>query len=155
MNHSDPEFIKLIDIIQATPMARINREDARHIAEYLVTSGVVKKDFSKSSAELLTEAAEALNQQGIRFFGDSKCMSGSSVKPVSDEDFELTPKQGIPWDIDNNRPYEEWEIMLIDGRGVEWDTFRNSYPTSLQQAILAQGKGHPNHPEHEHTDCCK
>ncbi|QED11709.1 hypothetical protein PP914_gp221 [Arthrobacter phage Qui] len=53
-------------------------------------------------------------------------------------------EKGVPWDIGTNLPLSD-----------KWGIFRAKCDSELQERILNFGPGHPDHPEHEHTDCCK
>lgn len=169
MKSTDPEFEYLVDIIQTTPQPRINRQDAWFIAERLVESGAIREDFRKPTrAEEIATAVKVFGGQDNLAFKTVEARAKGYVKPEPKNEHTMTFKEaqgyiapyppnrdGIPWDIDNNRAYEDWEIELLGGVEGKWAKFRNNHSPEMQQAILRRGARHPNHPEHQHEDCCE
>jgi hypothetical protein len=169
MKSSDEEFQRLVDIIQTTPQPRINRQDAWFIAERLVEAGVINDEKLKPNLENWISSIKVFTNQDNLVMRTAEARAKGYIKTDLKDDLPQTGieaavdyippyppnRQGVPWDIDNNRPYEDWELEVLGGVEGKWAKFRNTQNAQMQQYILKKGPSHLDHPEHEHEDCCK
>jgi hypothetical protein len=85
----------------------------------------------------------------------------------SENDFRWALLKGCVWRLDRTMLYDNHEDKQVKEKITKsrqyithenlnrWGEFRQKFPIYKQETILLHGPSHPDHPEHEHEDCCK